>query len=72
MSYLRRRPEERAETGRLDRVGVVLTAMATETVAARQEVVRLRLENNQLARRVAELESASALVVRSKRSERHA
>jgi hypothetical protein len=72
MSDLIRRPEERAVIDRLDRLRVVLPAMATEAAAARREAVRLRLENNKLARRVAELESAAALAGPSLRSGHHA
>ena len=59
MSDLRRTPEARAVIDRLDRLRVILLAMTTEIAAARRKAARLRVENARLARRAAELESAS-------------
>jgi hypothetical protein len=60
MTELPRRHDERAVIDRLDRLRVVLPAMATETAAARRKAAQLWVENRRLARRVAELESALA------------
>ncbi|WP_035125731.1 hypothetical protein [Conexibacter woesei] len=41
---------------RLDKLRVILPAMALETATARRETVRLRAENARLTRRLAEIE----------------
>lgn len=48
---------ERAVADRLQKLRVILPAMAQEIAAARREIARLRGENARLARRVAELEA---------------
>jgi hypothetical protein len=53
----RRRVSERAVIDRLQKLRVVLPAMAQETAIARREAVRLRTENARLARRLEELEA---------------
>jgi hypothetical protein len=60
MSDLHTTRAERAVIDRLNRLRVVLPAMAQEAAAARREAARLRAENVRLARRVVELESAQA------------
>lgn len=60
MSDLRGPGDERAVIDRLNRLRVVLPAMAQETAVARREAARLRAENTRLTRRVAELESTGA------------
>jgi hypothetical protein len=45
---------------RLQRLRIILPAMAQETAAARREAARLRVENAELRRRIAELEAAAA------------
>ena len=51
--------EDHAVIDRLERLRVILPAMATETATARREAARLRIENARLVLRVAELEAGS-------------
>jgi hypothetical protein len=48
---------ERAVIDRLHKLRVILPVMAQERAEARREAARLRSENAQLARRLAEIES---------------
>ena len=48
---------------RVQRLRVILPAMAQETADARREAARLRVENAKLQRRIAELERAAAVHV---------
>jgi regulator of replication initiation timing len=57
MSDVRRTPEERAVIDRLQRLSVLLPALAQEAATARREAARLRVENRRLTRRLAEAES---------------
>jgi hypothetical protein len=59
MSDVRRAPEERAVIDRLQRLRVLLPAMAQETATARREAARLRAENRRLMLRLAEVESGT-------------
>lgn len=68
MTDLQGTPAHRAVIDRLDRLRVILPAMATETAAARREAARLRVENARLARKVAALESAIQRPTRSMRT----
>lgn len=53
---------ERAVIDRLQRLSVVLPAIAEEAASAKRELARLRAENGRLARRLARLESRAGAV----------
>jgi hypothetical protein len=53
---------ERALLDRLNRLQVVLPALALDVATARREAARLRVENGRLARSLAELEHRHASV----------
>lgn len=57
MSDTRRTTAERAVIDRLQKLRVVLPAMAQEAAEARREAARLRAENSRLVHRLAQLES---------------
>ncbi len=57
MSDVRRAPDERAALDRLQKLRVILPALAQDAAAARREAARLRLENRRLTIRLAEAES---------------
>ena len=52
--------DERHVVDRLERLRVVLPALAQDAAEARRAAVKLRLENARLLQRIAELQSAQA------------
>jgi len=58
MTQLRSTDDERAVIDRLQKLRVILPAMAQEAATARREAARLRCENARLTHRLAELEAS--------------
>jgi hypothetical protein len=65
MSDEHRSQSERAVIDRLERLRVVLPALAQEAAAAKREVARLRAENRRLSHRLAGLESRAGALAAS-------